>query len=150
LLRYEAGACAQAAIASRVGMTRARTFATNPQLRRQGLAPMLRIMEVAIYPPMLPSRPCRFCLSLHGDSVFADFDVDPDGRVFAVRVSFDGYGCCTAPTDVGRMDVRDSAALLAMVEQGSINSTASELLRAYFQQNCNAFWNDALAHHGLI
>ena len=114
------------------------------------LASMLNVMEVAIYPPMLPSRPCRFCLSLQGDSVFADFDVDPDGRVFAVRVSFDGYGCCSAPTDVGRMDARDSAALRAMVKQGSINPRASDLLRAYFQQNRNAFWSDALAHHGLI
>ena len=30
------------------------------------------------YPPMLPTRPCRFCLSLQHDSVFADFDVDGD------------------------------------------------------------------------
>jgi hypothetical protein len=50
-------------------------------------------MDIALYPPMLPTRPCRFCLSLQGASVFADFDVDADGRVFAVRVSFDGYGC---------------------------------------------------------
>jgi hypothetical protein len=41
-------------------------------------------MQIALYPPM-PTRPCRFCLSLQGDSVFADFEVDPDGRVFAVR-----------------------------------------------------------------
>jgi hypothetical protein len=111
---------------------------------------MLGIMEVELYPPMLPSRPCRFCLSLRGGSVFADFDVDPDGRVFAVRVSFDGYGCCDAPADVGRMRMHDSDALLAMVEQGSIEATAADVLRAYFQQNRDAFWSDALAHHDLI
>jgi hypothetical protein len=114
------------------------------------IARMLKIVEVEIYPPMLPSRPCRFCLSLQGGCVFADFDVDPDGRVFAVRVSFDGYGCCDAPADVGRMDVHDSEALLAMVAQGSINATASSVLRAYFQQNRNALWSDALAQHGLV
>jgi hypothetical protein len=107
-------------------------------------------MNIALSPPM-PSRPCRFCLSLQGDSVFADFDVDPDGRVFAVRVSFDGYGCCRAPADVGRMDLRDSEALLAMVQQGAVDeAVAAAALRTYFQQNRNAFWSDALADHGLL
>ena len=110
---------------------------------------MLGAMDIDIYPPM-PTRPCRFCLSLQGGSVFADFDVDPDGRVFAVRVSFDGYGCCHAPANVGRMSLRDSEALLAMVQQGSIHATAAKILRAYFQQNRDAFWSDALTHHGLL
>jgi hypothetical protein len=107
-------------------------------------------VEIELYPPMLPTRPCRFCLSLQGGSVFADFDVDPDGRVFAVRVSFDGYGCCHAPAGVGRMNLHDSDALLAMVKQGSINAAAAVVLRAYFQQNRDVFWSDALTDHGLI
>ena len=111
---------------------------------------MLGIVEIALYPPMLPSRPCRFCLSLQGGSVFADFDVDPDGRVFAVRVSFDGYGCCNAPADVGRMKMHDSDALLAMVKQGSLSAAAADLLRTYFQQNREALWSDALEEHGLV
>lgn len=111
---------------------------------------MLGTMDIALYPPM-PSRPCRFCLSLQGGSVFADFDTDPDGRVFAVRVSFDGYGCCDARPDVGRMNLRESEALVAMVQQGSIQeAVAAKALRAYFQQHRDAFWSDALTHHGLI
>jgi hypothetical protein len=111
-------------------------------------------MDIAIHPPMQLTRPCRFCLCLQGGSVFADFDVDPDGRVFAVRVSFDGYGCCDAPTDVGRMSMRDSEALLAMMQQGSIDetdaTTATKILRAYFEQNRDAFWSDALLEHRLL
>jgi hypothetical protein len=107
-------------------------------------------MDIALYPPMLPSRPCRFCLSLQGGSVFADFDVDPDGRVFAVRVSFDGYGCCEAPADVGRMTVRDSETLVAMVQQGTVHATAPQALQAYFQQNRDALWSDALTYHNLL
>jgi hypothetical protein len=107
-------------------------------------------MDVELYPPM-PSRPCRFCLSLQGGSVFADFDVDADGSVFAVRVSFDGYGCCCAPTSIGRMSAPDSKALLAMVDEGSIEpDLAARALRAYFQRNRDALWTDALADHGLI
>jgi hypothetical protein len=107
-------------------------------------------MEIELYRPMLPSRPCRFCLALQGGSVFADFDVDPDGRVFAVRVSFDGYGCCHAPAAVGRISLRDSEALLAMVQRGSIDAAAAPVLRAYFQQHRDAFWPDALARYGLL
>lgn len=107
-------------------------------------------MKVELFPPM-PTRPCRFCLSLQGDSVFADFDVDPDGRVFAVRVSFDGYGCCRAPADVGRMNARDSAALVAMAERGQVDAVeAAAALRTYFRETRDAFWSDALEHHGLL
>jgi hypothetical protein len=99
---------------------------------------------------MEPTRPCRFCLCLQGGSVFADFDVDSDGRVFVVRVSFDGYGCCDAPADIGRMNVRDSAVILEMVEQGSTSAAAAGILRTYFRQNRDAFWGDALEDHGLL
>jgi hypothetical protein len=98
----------------------------------------------------MPTRPCRFCLSLQGDSVFADFDVDADGRVFAVRVSYDGYGCYDAPADVGRMNVRDSAALLTMVAQDSFTEAAAPALRRYFQENRDALGPDPLADHDLL
>jgi len=80
--------------------------------------------------------------------VFADFDVDTDGRVFAVRVSFDGYGCCRL-AEVGRMSARDSEALLAMVERGVLDD-AAPILRAYFQANRDVIWSDALEEHGLV
>ncbi len=108
-------------------------------------------MEIALHPPMLPSRRCRFCLCLQRGCVFADFEVDADGRVYAVRVSFDRYGCCHAPAEVGRMSAGDSAALLAMVEDGAIEvATAAPILRAYFAQNRDLLWSDALADHGLV
>jgi hypothetical protein len=82
--------------------------------------------------------------------VFADFDVDTDGAVFAVRISFDGYGCCTTPATIGRMDAADSATLLAMVEEGAISPSAAPILRAYFHHNRDAIWSDALVEHGLV
>lgn len=106
-------------------------------------------MQIAVYPPM-PNRPCRFCLSLQGDSVFADFDVDPDGRAYVVRVSFDGYGCCHAPADIGRMNARDSELLQTMVWQGVVHLGAARALRAYFHENRGVLWIDALARHDLL
>jgi len=103
-------------------------------------------MELELYPPF---RACRFCISFQGGSVFGDFDVDPDGRVFAVRVSFDGYGCCDAP-EIGRMSMDASTALLAQVSEGSLDATAADRLRTYFRQNRDVLWSDALEEHGLV
>ena len=107
-------------------------------------------MEIAIHPWTSSTRPCRFCFSLQGDSVFADFDVDPDGRAFAVRVSYDGFGCCDAPANIGRMSVRDSEALLAMVARAAVDASAEPILRAYFRDNRDLLWSDALERHGLL
>lgn len=106
-------------------------------------------MEIAIHTWSGASRPCRFSLGLQGGSVFADFDVDPDGRAYLVRISFDGYGCCRAPAEVGRMNADDSATLLAMVEQRAVEGGAL-LLRAYFREVCEALWKDAFEHHDLL
>jgi hypothetical protein len=106
-------------------------------------------VDIEVSPPM-PTRPCRFSLCLQGGSVFADFDIDSDGRAYAVRVSFDGYGCCHAAVDVGRMSARDTEQLLEMVQRRSFGASADRLLRDYFNENRDAFWADALAHHDLL
>lgn len=104
-------------------------------------------MEIALY-HLMEGRPCRFCLCLQGASVFADFDVD-DGLLYAVRVSFDGFGCCTTPADIARMTVQDSAALLGMVERGSLEG-AEAILRRYFRRVRDVVWEDALERHDLL
>jgi hypothetical protein len=106
-------------------------------------------MDIAIHASM-PTRPCRLCLCLQGGSVFADFDADPDGRLFAVRVSFDGFGCCHTPADIGRMNERDSHALLSSLERGEVSKEAEKALRTYFGENAAFLWSDALEHHDLI
>ena len=107
-------------------------------------------MDIEIYPPMLPSRPCRFCLCLQEGCVFADFDVDTDGRVFAVRVSFDGHGCCHTEGNIGRMNEHDSKALLEMVDKDMLGHEAETILRSYFSANRDVFWRDALEENDLV
>ena len=98
------------------------------------------------------TRPCRVALSLNLGSVFADFDVDATtGNVFLVRISFDGYGCCEAPTEIGRMTEEDSMALLEMAERSAIDAAALEpILRRYFRANERLLWSDALREHDLV
>jgi hypothetical protein len=107
-------------------------------------------MDVELWEAM-PSRPCRICLSLQGGSVFADFDVDGEERLYLVRISFDGYGCCRTPADVGRMRKEDSSLLLGMAARRAVEPGAVEpILRGYFAENQERLWGDALREHGLI
>jgi hypothetical protein len=108
-------------------------------------------MEISLYPPMLPTRPCAFCISLDGGSIFADFDIDArDHRVYAVRVSFDGYGCYDAPETIGRMNADDSRALCTIVETGALDERAEAILRRYFASVAELPWAEPLRRYGLI
>lgn len=101
--------------------------------------------------PMLPTRPCSFCLSLHGGSVFADFDKDDAGIVSLLRISYDGFGCCTPQEPVTRMNAVDSRVLLNAVDRHEISSVqVEEVLRRYFRENKDVLWSDALLEQELI
>ena len=99
--------------------------------------------------PTVQSRPCRVCLCLQGGSVFADFDVDGEGRVFLRRISFDGYGCCNG--EFRSMTVEDSRQFLDAVDRGELESPeVVAQLRSYFAANSDLIWSDALEDHELL
>lgn len=105
-------------------------------------------LSVQTHPPM-PTRPCRFCLSLQDGSVFADFDVDEKGGVFLRRISFDGYGCCNGAFRT--MNAENSEQLIDAVEHGSVDEPSLHaLLRDYFRQHVDMIWPDALVSHELL
>ena len=99
----------------------------------------------------MPTRPCRFCLGLQDDSVFADFDVDDEGRVRLLRISFDGYGCCSAAGGFKKMSPEDSRLFVGAVDRGDVGDRKIEAaLRTYFRENSEAIWSDALTDHELL
>jgi hypothetical protein len=101
--------------------------------------------------PVMPSRPCSFCLCLQGGSVFADFDTDAAGIVSLSRISFDGYGCCTPKTPVSKMSACDSRLLLEAIADGGLgDARVEELLQRYFRENKDLIWSDSLAAHDLL
>jgi hypothetical protein len=101
--------------------------------------------------PMLPTRPCSFCLSIKGGSVFADFDKDDAGVVSLIRISYDGFGCCEPRVPTTRMNSLDSRLLLDAIDRGQLESVqVEEVLRKYFRENKDVIWIDALAQHDLL
>ena len=99
----------------------------------------------------MPTRPCRFCLGLQDGSVFADFDVDEEGRVCLLRISFDGYGCCHAGDGFRKMSPESSRLLVAAVDSGAIEDEAVEAaLRGFFRENSDRIWSEALTEHELL
>lgn len=101
--------------------------------------------------PVMPTRPCSFCLSLQGGGVFADFDTDAAGVVFLCRISFDGFGCCKVNPSVTKMSSDDSRLILGAIAGGELQSVqVEETLRRYFQANKGGIWSDALSAHDLL
>ncbi len=108
-------------------------------------------MEISKYIWTTSTRPCRFCLCLQDGSVFADFNIDSDGRVYLVRISFDGYGCCATEDKVARMPLDESQTLVKLVDTDDVNrDKIREILYRYFDQNQNVIWLDALVEHQLL
>jgi hypothetical protein len=101
----------------------------------------------------MPNRPCMYGFSLQDDSVYADFDADSDGRLYLVRISFDGYGCCypvwrDKPV---KMPVEDSLELARRKYTGDFsNARTTAILRKYFSNCSGAVWQEALEEHDLI
>lgn len=109
-------------------------------------------MSIAIQTyPVMPTRPCSFCLSLQGGSVFADFDTNDADSISLRRISFDGYGCCKVGGSITTMSSADSRLLLDAIARDSLESVeVEEVLRRYFRQNKDVIWSDALAEHDLL
>jgi hypothetical protein len=112
------------------------------------------MVKISKYVWSPPSRPCNFslCLEAQGGSVaFADFDIDPNGSVFLVRISFDGYGCCQTGTNITRMPLNESGILVEAVNADDVDrKDIRDILSWYFQQNDNVIWRDALEEFELV
>ncbi|MFK8012152.1 MAG: hypothetical protein AB8B80_08945 [Marinicellaceae bacterium] len=99
----------------------------------------------------MPTRPFKFCLALQEDSVFTDFDMNHNGCLYLVRISFDGYGCCHPESEVGKIDNETSKRLIKIIENDKFStSEASKILSKYFKENKAKLWEYALVDHDII
>ena len=108
-------------------------------------------IEIRKVDDMPSSRPSRYCLGLQDDSVFADFDIDDEGRIFLIRISFDGYGCCETAEFARTMSPQDSRDFITLIEDNRANSLEMRsILSGFLKENSDVIWEDALLDHELI
>ena len=108
-------------------------------------------MKIATYRWPENARPCDFSLCLQNGCVFADFATDSTGRFHLVRISFDGYGCCTTDIGVTTMSAHDSTSLADAIARDDVDNDATpDILFRYFDANKTSIWRDALEEHGLL
>ena len=108
-------------------------------------------MEIRKFEGMPPSRPSRYCLSLQDDSVFADFDLDGQGRIFLLRISFDGFGCCDKAEFARTMSAEDSKEFVGLIETDRVNTPEMRaILSRFLRDNIDVIWKDAMREYHLI
>lgn len=108
-------------------------------------------MNASIYNEMMATRPCCFCLCLKDGSVFADFETDESKLISLLRISFDGFGCCSVQGKTTKMSLNDSSLLLSAVASKQLDAPfIDDILRRYFRSNLDVIWGDALTDHELL
>ena len=95
-------------------------------------------------------RPCKYCLGLQDDSVFADFGLEENGCISLLRISFDGFGCCRTAGEVRPMNLECSRRFIQLVENNNMSDSLATILLEYFTDNSDVIWKDALEQHGLL
>lgn len=108
-------------------------------------------LDISKYIWPTDTRQCDFCLCLQGGSVFADFNIASDGRVYLMRISYDGYGCCNTDGNATKLPLEESQTLLKLIDADGVNrDEVREILYHYFDQNKDVLWRDALEEHKLL
>jgi hypothetical protein len=117
-------------------------------------------LDVSIVAPLF--RECSFQLCVDDGSVYMDFQVTDESDVRLLRVSFDGYGCCSCASSsneegsrmvyqVTPMSASDATALHSMIQQSTLEQPQiSDILRRYCTENRQHIWDDALEEYGLL
>lgn len=99
------------------------------------------------------SRPCEFALALQDDCVFADFDIDDNGQIYLLRISFDGYGCCNpdwtkAPP---KINAELSSKIITAIHLNDLESQdVQDTLKSYFNCCKTSIWEEALIEYDLL
>ncbi|MDX5995372.1 hypothetical protein [Ectopseudomonas alcaliphila] len=107
-------------------------------------------MDIRIFEPM-STRPCKYCLALQDDAVFADFQINETGKLYLVRISYDGYGCCEPEIRIMGIEITNTNQLISAIESNNLNTQAvTEILSGYFRAHKGMLWENALLEYKLI
>ncbi|WP_367391269.1 hypothetical protein [Lewinella sp. LCG006] len=99
---------------------------------------------------MPKSRKADYHLGCLDGSVFMDFNLSKDKRIYLKRISFDGYGCCELGTS-HKLDKEGSKEFVTMIGKELLDQEAIEIfLKKIIKMNEEEIWKDALKEYELI
>lgn len=108
--------------------------------------------EFGFYATNLPgSRKADYYLSYLDGCLFMDFDKDEQGKIYLIRISFDGHGCChLANGEKKTLDSSESIEFIDLILKSEIDNTKMyQLVKRLIDLNRDEIWQDALEEYSL-
>lgn len=100
---------------------------------------------------MPSSRKADYYLGALNGCVFLDFNCSNEERVSLVRISFDGYGCCSLDDNSHTLDEDESQQFINNLKQAPLNQDLTTLLvKKLIERNKRHLWQDALEEYGFL
>jgi len=100
---------------------------------------------------MPASRKADYYLCCLDSSVYIDFNSSPNNEISLIRISFDGFGCCSINKKAKNLNLEDSRKFIQEIERKELNQIAiTELVKKVIRINKEFIWTDALKKYGLI
>lgn len=100
---------------------------------------------------MPKTRKADFYLGCLDSSVFMDFNLAKDQRIFLKRISFDGYGCCELKQIKYKLDKEDSKRFINLMNKEELDQKEVEVLvKKIIKISQEEIWNEALEEYKLI
>ena len=83
--------------------------------------------------------------------MFIDFNKLESGQISIIRISFDGYGCCSLNEKAKTLNTKDSELFIDQMNIEPIDqNTITELVKKAIRINQEQIWTDALEKYELI
>lgn len=99
---------------------------------------------------MPASRPADYYLGYADGSVYMDFNDTVNG-ICLIRISFDGYGCCSFAADSIPLPAEESELFRKILKSTDLNQKVlGENIRKAIWINRGFIWEEALEEYGLI
>ena len=100
---------------------------------------------------MPKTRKADFYLGCLDSSVFMDFNLAEDQRIYLKRISFDGYGCCELKKLQNKLDKEDSKKFIYLMNKEELDQKEVEVLvKRIIKISQEEIWKDALKEYKLI
>lgn len=100
---------------------------------------------------MPETRKADYYLCCLNGSVFIDFNSSNKNEISLVRISFDGFGCCSLNKKAKKLNMKGSQKFIQEMKQSELNQESiTELVKKAIRINKKFIWSDALERYKLI